>query len=103
MTLTLQGIGRFSKPDGDVVWAGLTTPQSLLILHHRLADGLNASGFQAEKRFSSHITLARNARGTLPQLETQHETVVDRLMLFHSTRVQDRLQYIPIYEVPFKG
>lgn len=61
-TLAISGVGRFSRSGGDVLWAGLDDSPELCALHGRLCVQLAQAGFAAEaRRFSPHITLAREA------------------------------------------
>ncbi|MCD8045223.1 MAG: hypothetical protein LUE90_00950 [Clostridiales bacterium] len=56
-----------------------------------------------EKPFNAHITLARKARVNLDELnnfpEKKYKLRVNEITLFHSTRVNGVLTYLPIYKV----
>ena len=101
--LTLSGTGRFAKRSGDVAWMGVTLTPSLLQLHAVLGDALQDAGYTVEREYRPHITLVRNAKGLLPECTTSHTTTIGALTLFHSTRVHDRLQYVPLYTTPLGG
>jgi 2'-5' RNA ligase len=48
-----------------VVWAGMHNCDALLKLQHRIAGGLEAFGYQQEKRpFRAHVTLGRVRDGS---------------------------------------
>ncbi len=61
-TLGISGGGRFSRVSGDILWTGLDDSPELFALHGRLCAQLTQAGFAPEaRRFSPHITLAREA------------------------------------------
>ncbi|MBD5558819.1 MAG: RNA 2',3'-cyclic phosphodiesterase [Clostridia bacterium] len=99
----LSNLGWFGKPANAILWAGLKNGEALL----PLADALRAGLRQRHIRFDPkpvrpHITLARKADVAgreLPALPAG-SGILDMLVLFHSTRVQGRLTYIPICSVP---
>lgn len=96
INFTLQGIGAFPNTRSPkVIWAGMRNCAALLELQQQLANGLDALGFQKDKKpFNAHITLGRvrdgSARSALSELlEERHnhrfgEFQAGRLAFVHS-------------------
>ena len=96
ITFTLQGIGAFPNTRSPrVIWAGMRDCAALMELQQQLADGLDALGFQKDKKpFKAHVTLGRvrdgSARSALSALlderHNQHfgEFQAERLAFMHS-------------------
>ncbi|MCD8012898.1 MAG: hypothetical protein LUG99_06950 [Lachnospiraceae bacterium] len=75
-------------------------------LDKRLRSALRKEGFSFdEKPFNAHITLARKARINLDVLknwpERKYKLIVNEITLFHSTRVNGVLTYLPVYRAGF--
>lgn len=98
-SLTLGRLGAFDT----ILWRGAEKRDELSGLAASLRQHLRATGVDFDtKPFCPHITLARKTRILPHQLDTPlpgASFVVDRLILFESTRVQDRLAYLPRLEV----
>jgi 2'-5' RNA ligase len=65
------GLGAFPKPNrASILWAGVSEGTSLLIdLQRSVAEALAQAGFDADPRFTPHVTLARSKRfGRPPDL-----------------------------------
>lgn len=97
--MTMDRIGAFSRPDGDIVWLGVDGSDALRKLHDNLCRSLFESGISFDRnRFKPHITLARRARGhigtrTISPIDA--EVISIHLML--SQRVDGRMVYTPLY------
>jgi 2'-5' RNA ligase len=107
--LQFDNLGMFSKRKGNIIWLGIKFNEELQKCHAILKDLLLANGFNAEVMpYTPHITLIRNAKmdretfnlekinDELPKISDQIN--VDRLILFESTRVEDKLCYLEKYE-----
>ena len=99
--LTLEGMGRFRRGGGDLIWAGAAPCPPLLDLQRALSGALTAAGFSLESRpFRPHLTLAREAvlspgaglEGLLPPADQQ----VDRISQMRSERGNGRMIYTPL-------
>lgn len=96
----LDRLGRFSRPGGDIQWAGLAPNAALDALQLDLTQKLAAEGFALETRtFTPHLTLARELRlppdfaYALPKLPIP----VRKLSLMESRRMDGRLVYTERY------
>lgn len=95
-SLALGELGSFK---GNVVWCGVGgETEKLAELYRELSQGLNNAGFATEGHFSPHITLSRGMKEYKPLEVRGAAFTVGSLILFHSTRVEGVLRYIPIYE-----
>jgi RNA 2',3'-cyclic 3'-phosphodiesterase len=65
-TVSVKGVGAFPNPGGaKVVWAGIEDGRDeLMLLHRKIDDALEPLGFEPDRKFHPHITLAR-VRGSL--------------------------------------
>ena len=94
-TVTVGGSGRF----GDLVWAGVRVSPPLAALERRLRVSLQRAGFHIENRpFHPHITIAREAPGSLLPHVPEVTMAADRVLLMRSDRQNGRLVYTPVYE-----
>lgn len=93
---------------GDLWWLGLAQNKELLTLQRELFEGLKQAGFPLEnRRFSPHITLARQFRphGLLDKdwlLGESFSTGADRVSLMLSERIAGKLTYTEQYAVAAK-
>lgn len=63
LELTFDRVGFFHRDGGDIWWVGPAENPALLRLQRELCGNLLAEGFRLEeRRFSPHITLARQVR-----------------------------------------
>ena len=104
LPLQVSGYGTFGKGAGTILYAAVRPDEPLL----NLSASLRAQLTQQEQAFDPkplvpHITLARKA--VLPDhlLPAMPEPVFipDRLILYHSTRIDGELRYLPIRSAPF--
>jgi len=99
LDITIDRVGRFQRPGGDIWWAGVRETAELIDLQKFLTARLNGSGFNADTRkYNPHITLGREVvtdmapRGVKPFGET-----VTRVELMKSERVSGRMMYTPVH------
>ncbi|MBR2520661.1 MAG: RNA 2',3'-cyclic phosphodiesterase [Oscillospiraceae bacterium] len=104
-TLTLGGLGRFRRREGDVVWRKVEAPDALFSLQKDLSDSLIQRGFELESRkFTPHITLARgavfkNGFGTVAPGSAPDDVsfTVSRMTLMESRLTGGKRVYTPMY------
>lgn len=95
----------FSREDGALWWLGLAPNRALFALQRELAQGLEQAGFPIERRrFSPHITLARQFRlretpDKAQLLGAPFSASADRVSLMLSERVAGRLTYTEQFKV----
>lgn len=103
MSLTFDHVGRFNRDGGDIWWIGLSENRLLLSLQKELSGNLADAGFRLEnRRFSPHITLAREVRlTTQPEYSTllgaAFSTRASAVSLMRSERINGRLTYTEQY------
>lgn len=99
--LTLSSLGTFRN--GTILWAGVQDCPALMAYQKQLADSLRNAGFPLEEGgYSPHITLARQVKTAAPAIEVPPITFpVRHATLFESTRIEDRLTYLPLYRSVF--
>jgi 2'-5' RNA ligase len=104
--LTVKGLGFFGRRENALLYAKLAPSQPLSALSDTLRRLLTESGEAFDpKPFVPHITLARKADLTAAGLNSPFQPIpfsADKLTLYHSTRIQGELRYIPIFEAAFK-
>ncbi len=103
MELTFDHMGRFSR-GGDIWWLGLAENPKLLELQALLSRNLKNQGFTVEsRRFSPHITLARQVRlksePDPKKLLGPFSAKVDTMSLMLSEHVGGKLTYTEQYSV----
>lgn len=93
---------------GDLWWLGIAQNKELLALQQELFEGLKQAGFPLEsRRFSPHITLARQFRphGPLDKnwlLGEGFSARADRVSLMLSERIAGKLTYTEQYAAAAK-
>ncbi|MGI5936124.1 MAG: RNA 2',3'-cyclic phosphodiesterase [Oscillospiraceae bacterium] len=106
--LTLSGVGRFRRREGDILWMGVEHNPHLWALAEELGRRLMEEGFPArDNEFKPHITLCRNARmpssfdpSALARQKLRQR--VDRIYLMESSRIKGVLTYTPLLSVSLK-
>lgn len=98
--------GYFRKPENAILHMKVGGWKQLLGLDKRLRNALREERISFDKKpFNAHITLARKARINLGELnnfpEQKYKLRVNEITLFHSTRVNGVLKYLPIYRAGF--
>lgn len=64
--MTVEGVGRFRRDGGDILWAGVRKNPDLSALAGQVQQAFSQKGFSLEKRpFAAHLTLGRQV--LLPQ------------------------------------
>ncbi len=100
-SITLEGMGRFKRDGGDIIWIGVKPSPILSNLHKQFSTALAAEGFTVEKReYKPHLTLAREAvlRGDLNEIKAPAiEVSVDRISLMKSEHIRGKLVYTEIF------
>lgn len=103
MELTFDHVGCFKRDGGDIWWIGPAENKVLLDLQRVMSEHLTAEGFRLEsRRFSPHITLAREVRLTAKPdramlLSQAFVTQVRAISLMCSERIGGRLTYLEQY------
>lgn len=99
--------GYFGKPEKAILHLGVTNAQALQPINDILRNNLTAAGLPFDpKPLVPHITLARNVAindALLSDIYEHQPFRAECLTLFNSCRIDDILQYIPIYRIPFGG
>lgn len=112
--LQFDKLGMFKKRKGNIIWMGIKFNEELQKCHAILKELLLVNGFNAEViPYTPHITLIRNAKIDREQFDLEKindglpnisELInIDRLILFESTRVEDKLCYLEKYEAKFNA
>lgn len=95
----------FGGEKNAILYAAILPADPLAILNRNLRKVLqNANQTFDKKPFRPHITLAKKAKiepASLAPIHFNYPFWVDRLTLYHSTRVDGVLRYLPVAEVPF--
>ncbi len=103
--LTIEGVGRFDRREGDIYWLGIKDSGPLNELQRNLSDGLRAEGFAIEnRRFKPHITLGRRVRpapgfniGVFGRKTPKVNVHVNRYSLMSSELRDGRRVYTEVY------
>lgn len=102
--LRLEGLGRFRRDGGDILWVAIEESKSLTAIYNKLNSQIVEAGFALEKRkFTPHLTLAREARlkGDFDFSEYSARvkpivTSITKISLMKSERINGRLTYTEI-------
>lgn len=108
--LKLDRLGKFHRGGGDIYWMGIGENPALSVLHADLSAALRREGFTLEdRRFSPHLTLAREAvpgesfdEKAFSQKVPQLSMPVSGFSLMKSERIGGRLVYTEIYKKPLR-
>lgn len=107
-TLSIQGLGRFGRKEGDIWWVGVEKREALSRLQKELVSELKEAGFLDvdDREYKPHLTLGRRVRlqeGFRPDLFEAKikpmEMQVGRISLMKSERLKGKLVYTEIYHV----
>ena len=111
LSLSISHPGYFSKPENAILFLSVHGEESLYPLDNRLRAELRQAGQSFDiKPLRPHITLARKVNLRARQASAEQICLPDprsaggaiaRLTLFHSTRVQENLRYLPIFRADF--
>ena len=109
-TLSFNGIGRFSRKEGDIYWIGVLREEVLWRLQKELVKELKNEGFYDldDREYKPHLTLGRRIRvakdfdaQAFEAGITPMQTTVKRLSLMKSERIGGRLTYTEVFYTPF--
>ena len=94
--LSLSDLGTFKN--GSILWAGVKESPALMDYRRRLAQALREAGFAFEEgEYRPHITLARQVKTAVPEIEIPAVAFpVRHATLFESTRMDGALAYLPM-------
>lgn len=111
----IAGVGRF-PPRGraTVLWAGLATSDALQSLHQQIGTALLNAGFRVERRrYRPHVTLARLAPDTPPEVVDRFliaqaglalsDIPVERFTVYESRKTPSGSEHVPLARVPATG
>ena len=102
----IDGLGKFARPDGDILWAAMRTePEDILdkINKALLAElrGLNINVKQEHDKFVSHVTIARKFAGDLSQAKFKPVNFnIESIVLMESI-FDNGVVYKPLHESKF--
>lgn len=104
-SLEFSHLGQFPSGNRKIIWLGIKERDDLQSLYGDLEETLAQVGYSKEERpYVPHITFGRQVslREPIQVLETSRDAVspeipVDRITLFHSTRVAGELRYLEIH------
>jgi 2'-5' RNA ligase len=114
-SLRLEGVGTFgSAGRGFILWAGFGYCPAVLALHAAIADALQQTGYQPERRpFSPHLTLARckprTPRSVIDDFLRRHANFrsadfpIRQFALYSSTLTPDGAEYRREAHFPLGG
>ncbi len=100
--------GYFGKPENAILHMKVDGWEQLQGLSRRLRSALEEEGLSFDgKPFNAHITLARKAIIDPDELKgfsgRQSKFKVNEITLFHSTRIDGVLTYLPVYKAGLNG
>ena len=100
--LEITHLGRFSRPEGALWWAGVEPTPELLALHSAVAASLQRAGFPKEERpYSPHITLGRQVLAEYqPHQVSPFGESCHSFELMESTRLAGKLVYRQLQSIP---
>lgn len=108
-SVQIEGLGRFARPGGDVLWAGVRAGEALLEVQRKLCSLLYNAGFEMEARpYKPHLTLGRkiflpsgfSVDGPAASYIESHRQEVAAIALMRSERISERMRYSVLYSQP---
>lgn len=106
VTTQFSDFGFFGPRRSAILWAGLTAGSALLPLAETVRKGLQEQHISFDaKPVRPHITVARkvNVENAAFPVLPDVQGVMDSLVLYHSTRQNGSLVYLPLLTVSFGG
>jgi 2'-5' RNA ligase len=100
LCLSAEDIGYFEKRNRKILYYNVSGHLNALSkMQHYLYQNIHAEGLcRAENSYTPHITFARNVKcDNIFEVENSLPFMTGEITLMHSTRVNDRLCYLPIY------
>ncbi len=92
-----------------VVWLGFNQEESMFVLQRAIDDSLKPLGFDAEKDFHPHITLARVKlanealqKAIQSSVVKKKDTIVTEFVLYQSISTRGHPVYTPLLRVPLR-
>lgn len=107
-SLSIRGLGRFKRREGDIYWAGVEKNDSLVRLQRELVKELKAADFPDidDTEYTPHLTLGRRVKVgenfSIKQFEAgihPMQMEVRKISLMKSERLEGKLVYTEIYSV----
>lgn len=104
--MNMDKIGKFEKGNKSIVWVGIERNLQLEKINKDLEQILSQWGYEKEKRtFKPHITIGRQVvikeKENISQIPVSKTTVVYKISLMESTRVEGILTYLPLHSQTF--
>ena len=102
----ISGLGAFTRPDGDILWAGMRTePENILAkINKGVFAELRALGINIKQDFRSfvpHVTIARGFAGDLSRVDFAPVNFeISSIVLMHSI-FSGGVRYEPVHESGF--
>ncbi|MBH1940401.1 RNA 2',3'-cyclic phosphodiesterase [Mobilitalea sibirica] len=109
--LSIGGIGRFKRREGDIYWIGVEKENTLWKLQKELTIRLKEAGFYDidAREYKPHLTLARRVKvgdfydkSLIEKAISSMRIKVDKISLMKSERIQGKLVYTEIFQVGLK-
>jgi len=103
--IMINHLGRFQKKNKNILWLGSQTNSLLNQLHFNLDNQLEEKIHltQTKQSFLPHVTLGRNIQFQKDWVDVKQtifisniKVKISSIKLFHSTRVEEELRYLPI-------
>ena len=110
-TLSISGLGRFKREEGDIYWVGLSKENMLQRIQRELVKELKEAGFYDidDREYKPHLTLGRRIKVDKAfdskAFEAGIEPLqmkVERISLMKSERVEGKLTYTEIAWIALK-
>ena len=97
--VTMDRLGFFARPDGDIWWVGAREDNALMTLQENLHKALLSSGFSLERRkYRPHITLGRRVMTTACAGKIERiEADVKAIDLMLSERIDGQMVYTSLF------
>lgn len=110
-TITIKGLGKFGRREGDILWAGIEHNEYLYRLQKSLTKELLTLGVKVEDReYKPHLTLARKAimqeEFSMNEFSIKTPSMsqnVNKISLMKSERINGRSIYTEIFYEKFIG
>lgn len=110
--LTMRGLGKFKRDDGDIYWIGIEREDTLWKLQRGLTQELKDIGFKDldDREYKPHLTLGRRVRVNqnfqakdFEEGITPMKMEVGKISLMKSEQLKGKLVYTEIYSVKHGG
>lgn len=105
--LSIEGMGKFKRREGDIYWVGINKEQNLWSIQGEITKELKKAGFDIEDRdYVPHLTLGRKVitKETFNEQDFKKslgkmDMEVKKISLMKSERVGNRQVYTEIFKV----